>query len=346
MELFRKIKKGENLILLSPEREFLREKIQTYISEYKVSDTLFLASSGTTSRGESKVYEISHKMMLGHAESLCSHFSINSKSDYVLSLPTFFMGGCSILYRQIIAGFRIHEHLPWNASLFPENGKWTSLIPTQVFDLINQGKDLSHYDGIFIGGSKLNRSLKAKLSSGIKFLTTYGATEFCSQLATGKSGNLTILPWVKMKIQEDRLLVRSPFHFKKLLKFQRGRMSIESYESFLIDGYFPTEDRAMIHGSILEVQGRFDRTIKINGKMYNLDFWEDQIEKLGMSRESFFLTYDLSERQGKVPLLIILKEVPIKPFESLGLKFDIRSVPQFYYTASGKLIKNLSVYET
>lgn len=342
----------ENLIVLRPSiPESYKLRLMDFITENKLEKSLFLASSGTTKSNSIKIFQIEHEMMLQHALMINKSFFINEQSVYLKALKSFYMGGISILYRQYQSGMKVVEMDNWDVHDFHRYSNenlvtHVSLVPTQVFDLVKLNiKAPSSLKVCFIGGDYLASDIKDQaIRLGYPIYHTYGASEFCSQVATSKAligdSGIKILKEVSMKIKENVLFIKPRYHFSKQIFMFENKIESKNYKDFIDnDGFFQTKDLALIEDNYIKPLGRQGDLKKVNGVFVSLMNLESKLRK-EIPSKTFYLKLKKNLRRGHEVILVGLledklfwSELSLK--EVNGLEFLVK----FSYTDSGKLIK-------
>jgi O-succinylbenzoic acid--CoA ligase len=155
----------------------------------------------------------------------------------------------------------------------------TSLVPTQIFDLVQkQMISPKSLRCIFVGGAALNPDLYfAAVKLGWKLYPTFGMTEVASQIATAVSVSqdqypqLKILNHIQAQVLDGLLMVRSA-------AVCEGYVENESW--IPVDKHLglKTSDQVLIDGGYLKPLGRSGETIKINGELVSLFKLRNQFE--------------------------------------------------------------------
>ena len=128
--------------------------------------------------------------------------------DWCCPLPLWHVGGAMIYLRAALAGTAVHTlRGKWcpqaYADLMKSSGaRWSSLVPTQVVDLVSLGLRAPSTAGcIIVGGGALDTETGRKARTlGWPVVQSYGMTEAGSQLATALPGDsfhtdrLSLLP--------------------------------------------------------------------------------------------------------------------------------------------------------
>jgi O-succinylbenzoic acid--CoA ligase len=210
-------------------------------------------TSGTT--GRPKGVELTHGNFFMSA--LGNEANLGSRPDdrWLCVLPVFHIGGLSILTRSAIYRTAAVVHPGFDvdavkASLRDDGVTLVSLVATQLRRLLDAGlRRPPSLRAALIGGGPVPRDLLARAEeAGIPVVPTYGMTETCSQVWTGRP-----LPDAEIRTADDgEILVRGPMVAPKELSE---------------DGWLHTGDRGSIDpGGALHVEGRIADTIVTGGE--------------------------------------------------------------------------------
>ena len=208
--------------------------------------------------------------------------------DWCCPLPLWHVGGAMIYLRAALAGTAVHTlRGKWcpqaYADLMRSSGaRWSSLVPTQVVDLVRLGLRAPSTAGcIIVGGGALDAETGRKARTlGWPIVQSYGMTEAGSQLATAFPGDsfhtdrLSLLPhW---EVQTDK---------GGLLRFQgegklSGRLLTQTHGGFLLERVAPqewwgTRDLVRLEGRLLTFLRRADRLVKVLGELVDPDAVQD-----------------------------------------------------------------------
>lgn len=151
---------------------------------------VLVRTSGT--EGKAKWVALSKRAFLLSAEAVNAHLESRAQDRWLIALPTHHVGGFSIYARAYLSGASVHHHEgKWEAARFAELCQseritLTSLVPTQVFDLVQQliraPKSLR---AVVVGGGGLSKEIGQQARAlGWPVLQSYGMTETASQVAT------------------------------------------------------------------------------------------------------------------------------------------------------------------
>ncbi|MEI8124727.1 MAG: AMP-binding protein [Parachlamydiaceae bacterium] len=248
--------------------------------EEEASKQICLATSGTT--GIPKWVVLSEKAILISAKAVNNHLESNSSDVWFHTLPDFHVGGLGIMARSSLSGAAVIK------SSFPE-GRWdpvhfveqlamsgatlTALVPTQVFDLVMKGLQSPLFlRAVIVGGGALSDKLysDAKIL-GWKLLPSYGLTECSSQVATAchQSANLTPLDHVELALELDgRLKIRSEALLTAYIDCSQDDYR---WRDPKVDGWFTTEDYAVLEDGKIKTIRRNVDFVKIGGESVDLN---------------------------------------------------------------------------
>jgi len=195
--------------------------------------------------GFSKICLLSKKAFLHSACLANKNLQASTKDKWLISLPLYHVGGISILARAFLSGssYFINKEA-WNPNSFKrqiEREKITlsSLVPTQVYDLVGKGlKAPSSLRVLLVGGDFLSSSLYQKARDlGWPLLLCYGATETSSHIAVSKLSSLKKKTKPPMKLLEG----------VELFPYQKK-------ESIKKTGYKKTQDKETLNTSFFKVK--------------------------------------------------------------------------------------------
>lgn len=229
------------------------------------------------SSGNPKWVALSKQALLASATAVNAHLRVTQESCWGLALPLNHVGGFGVAARSFQAGCRMEVFgRKWEPAAFRE---WleeagvthTSLVPTQVHDLVKAGLTApDHLQAIVVGGGHLDVTTgQAARDLGWPVLASYGMSEAGSQIATQglelldmpyHSAPIPLLPVWQAETTEDGLLsIAGPALFS----------------GYVIDGIFQpreavrhvTSDRVILEDAGITPLGRADTMIKILGEL-------------------------------------------------------------------------------
>lgn len=320
--------------------------ITTILSSQGLDDHFLVFSSGTTG-GALKGYALSRRALFANADAVNAHFSLTASDVWGLSLPHYHVGGLSVLARAHRLGSKLVDLGVWEPFSWAEKLSEvtiTTVVPTQVYDFVRLGlRAPSALRFLVVGGDYLSFDLEARARAlGWPVIRTFGMTEVCSQLASGKSpgGELEILPLHQVKLVGGRLAVKSEALFTLQFRYGEGLELQKAQEFCDGEGYYLTQDLADVSGSILRPFGRVDDQIKISGKLVATNDLREKLYAFALEHGLYGkleLLIEEDERKGKELVLLHLPGVtpPVELF--LPLKAKVRAVDSFDRTDLGKL---------
>jgi O-succinylbenzoic acid--CoA ligase len=229
------------------------------------------------------------------------HLNVTGGNHWFLALPQFHVGGFGVAARAFSAGCGFTALSGrWDAERFvaelaASGGTHTSLVPTQVFDLVQAG--LTCPDGlraVVVGGGALRPGLGRKARElGWPVLQSYGLTEAGSQVATAgmaslesefRSAPLPIMHHWQARAGDGGILeLRGPALFEAYLTVDGSGIRRGEIRP---DGWFATTDLVELGERTLRFLGRSDRLVKVLGELVNLvelesrllEAWDGRVE--------------------------------------------------------------------
>ncbi len=264
-----------------------REKAQLEVLRVRVPDVpniLWVLSSGTQSVGSLKAVGIQESAFLAAAAAANQHLKVGAKDRWLLAIPEYHVGGLAILARAHLSNSKVVKYKrKWSAQSFcevllKERITLTSLVPTQVFDLVSCGlKPAKFLRAVVVGGGALDHDLyKRARALGWPLLPSYGLSETSAQVATASLQSLgedefptlSLLPGVKVELREQRIFILTPgvCTYVAVLNAE----DVFTLESPLREGFLPTEDLANWLDGGLRILGRADSVVKVLGVLVPL----------------------------------------------------------------------------
>lgn len=272
---------GEWLIphrLSPPEKKTVAQMRARLPRPHKV---FWLMSSGTSQLRRIKAIALSQESILLAAESANRHLQSSRKDRWLQAIPSYHIGGLSIYARAHLSGAKV---LPFSkswqphgfsAALVSERITLTSLVPTQIHDLVRAGlQSPPSLRAVVVGGASLAPALYYRARAlGWPLLPSYGLTECSSQVATAplvslkhaEFPSLQVLPHVEIELRAQVIHLRSQALCRWLAFGDPGGMV--TLEDPLRDGWLRSEDLAELGNGHLKILGRKDDVVKILGLM-------------------------------------------------------------------------------
>jgi O-succinylbenzoic acid--CoA ligase len=271
---------------------------------------VFFQTSG--SGGVPKWIGLRKEALLLSAAVVNRHLRVGEESCWGLALPLHHVGGFGVVARAFEAGCRLEEFSRrWEAVAFRD---WaaaagvthTSLVPTQVHDLVRAGlRGPAGLAVVVVGGGYLSEEEgRAARALGWPVLASYGMTEAGSQIATQGmelldlpyvSAPLALLPHWRAGVSESGLLrIAGPALFDGWLEREDNgwrwrRRTGEWHE---------TSDRADVSTAGLTPLGRADRVVKILGELVDPEAVERELAGAGIALGEFCVVAVPDARAG------------------------------------------------
>ncbi|MEZ4232953.1 MAG: long-chain fatty acid--CoA ligase [Polyangiaceae bacterium] len=256
-----------------------------------------LFTSGST--GAPKGVLLGAEQFLAAARASEKNLGWMAGDRWLLSLPVAHVGGLSIVLRCLAA--RKTVVLPESGSGL-DLGRSTraverhrvslmSLVPTQLEKLIDWRPPPSLRAALIGGAAARAETLRAARATGIPTLTTYGATEACSQLATQPLGSPlredgAVGPAVagtRLEIRAGRVAASGP----QLMLGYLPHGNSESDDNGLEDGWLVTGDAGELSpDGWLRVLGRVDDVIVTGGENVHPSEVEAQLLECPLVRQA------------------------------------------------------------
>lgn len=265
----------ETTILYNPRLpHYEREAAFKHLPEAGLKEHVWLATSGST--GYIKWVALSKKAILAAAQGANTHINAKASDRWLSCLPSFHIAGLAIQARGYLSAARIFEMESWDPQLYVQlldlhRITLSSLVPAQVFDLVQKGFQApQHLRAIIVGGARLQPALYEQARTlGWPLLPSYGMTETGSMIATAANHNdptFILLPHMQVKATATgHLQIKSPSLFTAY-----GHLQGEKPRFELRPKPFITEDIGFVDGQRLILEGRDNHFIKIGGESVDL----------------------------------------------------------------------------
>jgi O-succinylbenzoic acid--CoA ligase len=254
---------------------------------------VLVKTSGT--EGQAKWVALSKKAFLASAEAVNAHLESTAQDRWLIALPTHHVGGFSIYARAYVSGARVnHDEGKWDAVRFAqvcrdERITLTSLVPTQVFDLVQQRLQAPEsLRAIVVGGGGLSQEIGHQARTlGWPVLQSYGMTETASQVATEPlhhlrsgfdSDALEVLPLWQLQTDSEGVLSISGNALASGYVIDQAWQPIEQP--------MRTRDRVSLRmegtGQVLRFLERESQVLKILGELVSLSSLQAKLEALAL----------------------------------------------------------------
>jgi O-succinylbenzoic acid--CoA ligase len=364
---------GENLVLLNPSLDLeLQKNLRKIAAEQDFNSShVWLTSSGSTasSQREIKLIALSKMALFTSAQAVNQHLNSISDDRWLNVLPLFHVGGLGIFYRAHLSGSAVvnlhHPGYKWNPVEFYQKLKdeqitLTSLVPTQVFDLVARKYVVPQkLRAIIIGGAALTSELYLKARElGWPVLPSFGMTEVCSQIATAPLSSLIyegallskwqlpklqLLSHVQTRTDEESILsIRSSSLMSCLIRFDGQKYK---KDHFAESEWYKTQDLVKTQDNHLELIGRIDDIVKVLGENVNLAFLRANLAKVllhyNLTDDWALVAHRDSRKGNQLHLVLEQKNININKLIDRALTDFHQQVLPFERITQIKFIENI-----
>lgn len=312
---------AENILLLNPrwpaeDAAKLRALSEAAQEDLNLKGHVWIATSGSTadSVANNKLVALSRKALVASAKSVNQFLHSTAADKWTQVLPSFHVGGLGIEIRAALSGAKVVPALldgKWDVTYFyqvlsSEKCTLSALVPTQVYDLVVNGfKAPPDLRAIVVGGGALDANLyKQARDLGWPLLPSYGMTETASQIATAPLSSLQQSEFPDIELLSHAKARRNAEGFLEVqaeslfTSYAQNQSSGPRWWDPKQDGWFVSEDKGDVQGSVLMIEGRSKDYIKIGGEGTN------------MARLRLIMDECIRELMPKVALQVALLDVP------------------------------------
>lgn len=249
----------------------------------------FLTSGTTVVDPRSyKLVFISKRAFLDSARSVVKNMLVTSNDIWLQCLPRFHVGGMAIEARAYVGKFKtVRLDGPWSPQAFKElaessKATYTSLVPTQVFDLIQWKVPSPKKLKVLVGGGRLAPGLLTQAKElGWTLWPSYGMTEMASTIAMIDGADiLRPLPHVGLDVVNGKLAVRATSMFTAYARVIKGQIEL-TRPAVVNGGFFVTEDSANKLKNGIMLLGRTQDVVKVTGELVSVPKLRDQWYAMG-----------------------------------------------------------------
>lgn len=317
-------------------------------------------TSGT--EGGQKWVALTKEALLCSARAVNEHYSVTMADRWVLALPLWHVGGFGVLARAFATGIPVEKTSPkWDALAFcakvaETEATLTSLVPTQVFDLVAARLPApTSLRVALVGGGGLSQEIRKSAERlGWPLRTTYGMTETASQVASEPlgGGRMEVLPIWSTQVDSDGVLsVRGAALAKGYVVSIGG---IWRWDAIDPEKGLQTRDRVTLvrqdSKCYLSFVARKSGFVKILGELVALEPLQSRLDdlRLQISGEGDAAVCDVPDTRKGSKLVLVVSRMThdtafhllatmnrdLRPFEQLG---EVRSVHTISRSHLGKL---------
>src|SRR5476649_774552 len=216
--------------------------------------TLTLTSG---SSGLPKAAAHSAQAHLASAEGVLGLIPFTQADSWLLSLPLFHVSGQGIIWRWLSVGAALVLTAGESLDVALENCSHASLVPTQLWRLLQQPRLPEKLQDVLLGGAHIPQAITEQAErAGIRCWCGYGMTETASTVmakrADDTSGVGYMLAGKEVRLVEGEVLIRTP-------SLAAGYWKQGSLTPLTdADGWLHTRDRGEWQGDELHIAGRLD----------------------------------------------------------------------------------------
>lgn len=302
----------------SPLQKKLLLQAQKQVQGYQ--NLVWFSSSGSTSSGI-KFFGMEKKALKCSALSVSKYFQLKKTDIWFNPLPIEHVGGfCTWLRCHLKGATWINgSNQKWSPKKFHQllgqkKVTITSLVPTQVYDLVSNDLPCpSSLRAVLVGGGRLNSDLKKQAQDlGWPLYTSYGMTEMGSTVAICESKSeqaLTLSHIQEIHTTKGQTFIKSPASAKFELRVSNDEefsLELKTRDSMmLIDDQLRWNSKT----KVLKVLGRKSRVIKVKGELISLDAMENQLQKW-MSKENLksdFILHSMTNKRDENEMILIVE---------------------------------------
>lgn len=260
----------------------------------EMENHIILSTSG--SKKPKWVY-LSKEAFLTGAESIIKKMDVKKGDQWLIALPLFHVAGIAILARCELTGgnYKVFSQKKWEPNRFIEELEdchYTSLVPTQLFDLVNTfHRPPRSLKGVLIGGDKINKDLYEKaIERGWPVYRGYGMTESAATIAISDLNEWDLKP-----------LPQNRFKFDRTIKIAGPTLLTAYFDNRFFDpkqdGWFDTGDEGIDKGDSFEVIGRLNQ-FKVGGELFSLTELQQKLDHFNTINSEAVLVVKPCERLG------------------------------------------------
>lgn len=309
--------------------------VETLLASGAADGLVLFRTSG--SQGAPKLVGLTREALLASARAVNAFLGASLQDTWLRVLPRFHVGGFGVEARAWAAGARcVADEEKWDAQRFREVCEregiaFSSLVPTQVFDLVRQKLPApSSLRAIVVGGGELRPVLwRQARALGWPVLASYGLTEAASQVATQRLDEpdpsaLTLLPhWQARVSASGTLELAGPaLAACYFIEEKNGAWRRED-----IGPWLHTSDRVALEGGTLRFLGRADRVVKRLGELIDLNDLERALADAAVEAGAFGRVRLRCEPDARAGHAFVLECLGAEEGARVAALFDARQPP-------------------
>nr|WP_314420745.1 o-succinylbenzoate--CoA ligase [uncultured Erwinia sp.] len=264
-------------------------------------------TSGTTGRAKAAVHTFDAH--LRSAAAVIALMDFTPRDRWLLSLPLFHVSGMGIVWRWLSAGATLVVDDSRDMPAALARSSFASLVPTQLWRLLNQPALPSGLRAVLLGGAAIPAELTRQAeAAGIRCWCGYGLTETASTVCAGRvqgSGSVGIpLPGQEVKLVENEVWLRSPTLAQGY--WQNGELQQMTDDN----GWLHTGDRGHWDRNELHIDGRLDTLFFSGGEAVQPEVIERVLLAHPAVTQAVVVPQADSE-YGQRPVALVLADIPL-----------------------------------
>lgn len=342
---------------LNPDRKNeIIQRVNQFIDSSNIvtAPSILVPTSGTTSH-QLKIVVLKKENVLNAAKKVNAYLKTDANDTWLVSLPLHHIAGLSILARTFLNKNKIFCRTKWDPQtfvdiLFQWNINYCSLVPTQVFDILSHNLSApKNLKAVLVGGSSLTAHHEiAMIKLGWPLLKTFGMTETAAFIGTSREIDTYYdpLPGVEIKLDSnERLSIKTDSLFDGYL----AETDIEGWRfqpTQNQNGYWSTDDKAILKGNRFKILGRDYGMIKIKGELINTQLLSQRLvdasSELGQinpppilhffpnerDEHELFAIFPKNQSDAKIKNVIRRFNELVLPFERVSWYITVSEIPK------------------
>ena len=270
----------DNEVLLPDHGGLSRQQVDLALKALGIGGAVVFQTSGST--GTPRMVCHSRVGLKASGMAVNQLLGAGKEDVWLRALPILHVGGYAISVRASLSKSKVYElQAAWCPGTFVDAcethaATLTSLVPTQVFDLVRDGlRCPDSLRAVLVGGGHLDQDLERQgRELGWPILRTYGLSEAGSQVATQVGQELQVLPHLEVETTADgRLKLRGPSMALGYLRWTDDDAWV--FEELVAeDGWFLSDDLVELRGTQLRFLGRASARVKVLGELVDIEALE------------------------------------------------------------------------
>lgn len=286
-QLLKALESSEALFITPSLKHSERDYYNSLFNQYAPEGSISFLSSGSS--GNPKIIVHSKETLIKRAKDQALELGMDENSHYLNVLPLHHLGGFMPILRAQSVGAKLsiknkEENL--NNILDELKPTHTSMVPTQLNELVKDKRDLSYLKSLLLGGAGCSKELLNKAKELLyPIRACYGMTESASFFSISDTTEFLNSGEIKLKLMSNWSAFAQ----------DSGRLTIESEEMFLgsitgngflkSNNVLPTFDIGDVEYPYINIYGRSDLVFKSGGEKVDPLEVENKLSKILIDSE-------------------------------------------------------------